>query len=43
MAVAIGKNHPFRPGQDDWTISVERLGHLFVAKGITTAEKKRYP
>ena len=30
MAVAIGKIHPFRPGQD-----------LFVANGITTAEKKR--
>ena len=41
MAVTIGKIHPFRPGQDDWTMYVERLGHLFVAYGITTAEKKR--
>jgi len=41
MAVAIGKIHPFRPGQDDWTMYVERLGHLFLANGITIAEKKR--
>ena len=30
LEVVIGKIHPFRPGQD-----------LFVANGITTAEKKR--
>jgi len=40
MAVAIGKIHPSKPGQDNWTMYVERLGHFFVANGITTAEKK---
>ena len=41
MAVAIGKIHPFRPEQDDWNMYVERLDHLFVANGITGADKKR--
>ena len=41
VAVAIGKIHPFRPEQDDWNMYVERLGHLFVANGITGADKKR--
>ena len=41
VAVAIGKVHPFRPEQDDWNMYVERLGHLFVANGITGADKKR--
>ena len=40
MVVVIGKIHLFRPGQNDWTMCVECLGHLFVANGITTAEKK---
>jgi len=47
MAVAIAtgtqirKIHPFRPEQDDWNMYVEHLGHLFVANGITGADKKR--
>ena len=41
VAVAIGKIHPFRPEQDVWNMYVERLGHLFVANGITSADKKR--
>ena len=32
--------HPFRPGQDDWNMYIECLGHLFVANRITGADKK---
>ena len=41
MAVAFGKINPFNPSQDEWPLHVERLGHVFVANGITDEDKKR--
>ena len=41
MAVAFGKINSFNPSQDEWPLYVERLGHVFVANGITEEEKKR--
>ena len=41
MAVAFGKIYPFNPSQDDWPLYVERLGHVFVANGITEETKKQ--
>ena len=40
MTVAFGKIYPFNPSQDDWPLYVERLGHVFVANGITEEAKK---
>ena len=39
MAVAFGKINPFDPSQDEWPLYVERLGHVFVANGITDKDK----
>ena len=41
MAVAFGKIGAFNPSQDDWSLYVEQLGHVFIANGITEAVKKR--
>ena len=41
MAVAFGKINSFNPSQDEWPLYVERLGHVFVANGITEEEKKQ--
>ena len=41
MAVAFGKIYPFNPSQDDWPLYVERLGHVFVANGITEETKRQ--
>ena len=41
MAVAFGKVSAFNPSQDEWPLYVERLGHVFVANGITEEPKKR--
>ena len=41
MAVAFGKIYTFNPSQYDWPLYVERLGHVFVANGITEEVKKR--
>ena len=39
MAVAFGKINSFDPSQDEWPLYVERLGHVFVANGITEEER----
>ena len=41
MAVAFGKINTFNPSQENWLLYVERLGHVFVANGITEEPKKR--
>ena len=41
MAVAFGKINSFNSSQDEWPLYVERLGHVFVANGITKEEKKQ--
>ena len=41
MTVAFGKINPFNSSQDEWPLYVERLGHVFVANGITDEDKKR--
>ena len=41
MAVAFSKINSFNPSKDKWPLYVERLGHVFVANGITEEEKKR--
>ena len=41
MAVAFGKINTFNPSQEDWPLYVERLGHVFVANGITKDAKKQ--
>ena len=40
MAVAFGKINSFNPSQDEWPLYVERLGHVFVAIGITEEKKE---
>ena len=40
MVVAFGKVSAFNPTQDEWPYYIERLGHVFTAKGITTEPKK---
>ena len=40
MAVAFGKVNALNPSQDEWPLYVERLEHVFVAKGITDGAKK---
>ena len=41
MAIAFGKINSFNPSLDEWPLYVERLGHVFVANGITEEDKKR--
>ena len=41
MVVAFGKINSFNSSQDEWPLYVERLGHVFVANGITEEEKKQ--
>jgi len=40
MAVAFGKINPFKAKQGDWTLYVERLGHVLEANGITEDTEK---
>ena len=41
VAVAFSKINTFNLSQEDWPLYIERLGHVFVANGITEDAKKR--
>ena len=38
---AFGKVNTFNPSQDEWSLYIERLEHVFVVNGITNGAKKQ--